>query len=114
MVGKTVGKRVLEGNLPVYYGRYGGSLDEIFVKASELKNKYGRIFEDMPPGALGLYSYYSRLAQGLKQLMCGARKFAVSHLSRDDIVALTPDAARISGIPYVMDADKDQVEKILL
>jgi hypothetical protein len=45
--------------------------------------------------------------------MCGARKFAVQHITRDDIVALTPEAARVSGIKYVMDADKEEVEKIL-
>jgi glutamate synthase domain-containing protein 2 len=113
MVGKTVGQKVREGNLPVYYGRYGGSIDEIFIKASDLKNRFGRLFDDLPPGAIGLYTYYSRLAQGLRQLMCGARKFAIDRLSRDDIASLTPAAARISGIPYIMDADKDQVEKIL-
>ena len=45
--------------------------------------------------------------------MCGARKFALQHITRDDIVALTPEAARVSRINYVMDADKDEVEKIL-
>ena len=45
--------------------------------------------------------------------MCGARKFALQHIIRDDIVALTPEAAKISGIDYVIDADKEEVEKIL-
>ena len=67
----------------------------------------------MPTGALGIYTYYQRLTQGLRQLMCGARKFGLKHLSRDDIVAITPEAAKVSGITYVMDADKDEVEKIL-
>jgi hypothetical protein len=45
--------------------------------------------------------------------MAGTRKFSLEHLSRDDIVALIPRAADISGIQYVMDADKAQVEEIL-
>jgi len=53
------------------------------------------------------------VAQGLRQLMCGARKFALEHISRDDIAALTPEAARTSGIPLVMDADQEEAEKIL-
>ena len=54
-----------------------------------------------------------RLAQGLRQLMAGSRKFSVEHLSRDDIAALSREAADISGIHYVMDVDKAQVNTIL-
>jgi hypothetical protein len=113
MVAKNVGQRVRERDLPVYYGRFGSSLEEIFVEAPSLKNRLGKRYDDLPPGAMGIYTYYQRLTQGLRQLMCGARKFGLRHLSRDDIVALTPEAARMSGITYVMDADKDEVKKIL-
>ena len=113
MVSKNVGQRIGEGNLPIYYGRYGNTLEAIFVEAGKLKNKFGKKFVDIPTGAIGLYTYNQRLTQGLKQLMCGARKFAVQHIARDDIAALTPEATRISGIRHVMDADKEEVEKIL-
>lgn len=113
MVAKNVGKRIKEGNLPVYYGRYGNTVDAVFVEAGRLKTELGDNFEHIPLGAIGLYTYNQRLIQGLKQLMCGARKFAVNVITRDDIVALTPEAARISGINYVTDADKEEVEKIL-
>ncbi len=113
MVGKTIGKRIKEGDLPVYVERFGRTIDEIFVTAPELRKEYGDRFDEIPTGAIGLYTYYQRLAQGLRQLMCGARKFALRYLTRDDIAALTKEAAEISGIPYVMDADKEEVEKIL-
>jgi hypothetical protein len=45
--------------------------------------------------------------------MAGNRKFRTDLITRDDIAALTPDAARISGITYVMDVDKEEAEKIL-
>jgi len=45
--------------------------------------------------------------------MAGARKFALKHIDRNDIVALTKDSAEISGIPYVMDSDAEEVDKIL-
>jgi hypothetical protein len=45
--------------------------------------------------------------------MCGGRKFALEHISRNDIVSLTKEASQISGIQYVMDCDKEEVEKIL-
>jgi dTDP-4-dehydrorhamnose reductase len=71
------------------------------------------VFETLPTGALGLYTYYERLAQGLRQLMAGSRKFGTEHISRDDIASLTDEAARISGIPHVMDVDRAEAEEIL-
>jgi glutamate synthase domain-containing protein 2 len=114
MVGKTIGRAIDEGQLPVYIERFGRSRDEIFVTATALRHELGdTVFETLPAGALGLYTYYERLAQGLRQLMAGSRKFSVEYISRDDIAALTRESAAISGIPYIMDVDQAQVEDIL-
>jgi glutamate synthase domain-containing protein 2 len=113
MVGKTIGKKIREDEIPVFVERFGNKKEEIFVTASKLKKELGKDFDSVPTGALGLYTYIERLAQGLKQLMTGNRKFALKHITRDDIASLTKDAANISGIPYVMDVDKEEVEKIL-
>lgn len=114
MVGKTIGRAIEDNQLPVYVERFGSTKDEIFVTATELRRELGdEAFEKLPAGAIGLYTYYERLAQGLRQLMAGSRKFAVAHLTRDDIAALTPEAARLSGIQYIMDVDKEVVEEIL-
>ena len=114
MVGKTIGKRIDAQEVPVYVERFGTTVDEIFVTASDLRKELGNEeFEKIPPGAIGLYTYYERLAQGLRQLMCGNRKFALEHISRDDIAALTHEAADISGIKYITDVDKEEVEDIL-
>jgi hypothetical protein len=45
--------------------------------------------------------------------MAGARKFALKYIDRNDLVALTKDAADISGIAYVMDSDQEEIDKIL-
>lgn len=114
MVGKTIGRAVQEGQLPVYVERFGTSIDEIFVTASELRKELGNSeFEALPPGAIGLYTYYERLAQGLKQLMNGSRKFAPEFITRDDIAALTHEAAEISGIKYITEVDKEEAQNIL-
>ncbi len=114
MVGKTIGRTIDEHQLPVYIERFGNSKDEIFVTASELRKELGDdAFEKIPTGALGLFTYYERLAQGLRQLMAGNRKFALEYISRDDIAALTRESAEISGIKHVMDVDKGIVEEIL-
>jgi len=114
MVGKTIGRTIEQNQVPVYIERFGTSRDDIFVTSADLRKELGnKEFENLPTGAIGLYTYYERLAQGLRQLMCGARKFSLEHIERDDLVSLTKDAARISGIQYLMDADKDEAENIL-
>jgi len=113
MVGKTIGKCIEEGEVPVYISRFGNKPEEIFVTAPELIHQFGSKFNNIPTSALGFYTYMHRLAQGLRQLMCGNRKFALEHISRDDITSLTKDASEISGIPYVMNTDAQEVEKIL-
>ena len=114
MVGKTIGRAIAERQLPVYVERFGGTQDEIFVTGSHLRKELGdKEYEKLPTGAIGLYTYYERLAQGLRQLMAGCRKFSLEYISRDDLASLTHEAADISGIPYVMDVDKGEVEKIL-
>jgi glutamate synthase domain-containing protein 2 len=113
MVGKTIGSRIKDGQIPVYVERFGGSAEEIFVTAPELKRRYKERFNDLPTGAMGLYTYFKRLDQGLRQLMAGGRKFALQYITRDDIAALTRDAATLSGIPYISEVDKEEVQKIL-
>jgi hypothetical protein len=95
------------------HSRFGNSIDEIFVTSPELRKEFGKDFDRIPTGAIGVYTYYSRLAQGLRQLMAGNRKFALNYITRDDIAAITREAAEISGIPYVLDVDKEEVEKLL-
>ncbi len=103
-----------EQQIPVYIERFGNSRDEIFVTSGVLRKELGnKEFESLPTGALGLYTYYERLAQGLRQLMAGSRKFAVEFISRDDIAALTQESAAVSGIQYIMDVDQGKVERIL-
>src|SRR4030042_1062854 len=78
---------------------------EHFAEAAVLRrdyplSEYGRI----PAGAVGMYSYLSRMTQGLQQFMAGARKFALKYVDRGDLMSLTEEAAKVSGIPYIMDA----------
>jgi hypothetical protein len=45
--------------------------------------------------------------------MAGSRCFNLSVISRQDLMALTKDAAQVTGIPYVMDAYRQEAEDIL-
>ncbi len=113
MVAKNIGKAIQAQSLPIYIQRFGMSVDEIFVTTHELRHKLGDRFNKLPVGAIGVYTYNERLAQGLRQFMCGARKFALQYITRDDIASLTHEAAKISGIPYIMDTDKAAAAKML-
>jgi len=113
MVGKTIGRAIDGGQLPIYLQRFGRTRESVFVTAEELQRKYNGRYADIPTGAIGVYTYYERLAQGLRQLMAGNRKFGLEYIDRNDIAALTHEAADISGIQYIMDADKEASAKIL-
>lgn len=113
MVAKTIGQAIDGGQLPVYLKRFGNTREQVFVTAEELKKEYGKDYDRIPTAAIGIYTYYERLAQGLRQLMNGSRKFAIDYIDRNDIAALTKEAADISGISYIMDLDQGEAEKIL-
>lgn len=112
MVGKTNGKLTadkmeLEGK-KAEEGYMG-----LFAVAAQLKERFGDQFKELPAGAIGLYSYVDRLKQGLQQLMAGARKFSLEYIDRNDLVSLTREASEISGIPYVMDCDREEIDAIM-
>jgi len=113
MVGKTIGSRVMEGDLPVYIERFGTTMEEVFITGVHLRETYGEEFEKLHPGAIGVYTYYGRIAQGMRQLMAGARKFNLSLIARDDICSLTREASDISGIAFVTELDKDAAWEVI-
>ncbi len=114
MVGKNIGKWLESGDLPKGVAKYGSTVNEIFVSYEELKEKYGERIGEIPLGAIGIYTYAQRFKTGLQQLMAGSRNFSLKTVSRNDVFALSEEAAKVSGLPYVMDAYKDEALGILL
>jgi len=113
MVGKNIGQWIKDNKLPKTVSKYGNTPEEIFVTYNTLKDKYGKEIENMPLGAVGIYTFTQKIKTGLQQLMAGNRNFRISTISREDLMALTEEAAKISGIPYVMDAYREEAERIL-
>ena len=113
MVGNTIGEMIKKGKVPPEIDKFGTNVEHIFILAAQLKAKYGKDFEKIPTGAIGMITYFDRLNAGLQQLMAGARKFALKHITRDDLCALTRESADVSGISYVMESDKEEAAKIL-
>ncbi|MCQ4574149.1 MAG: FMN-binding glutamate synthase family protein [Candidatus Brocadiales bacterium] len=113
MVGKTQGELIGTGKQPKNSEPYGKSVEEVFYYHHSVQKEFGGNGDQIPASGLGVYSYYQRLATGLRQLMAGSRRLSLENITRDDIFALTMEAADVSGIPFVMDYDKEAATRIL-
>jgi len=112
-VGKNIALWIEERKLPKTISQYGETADEIFITYETLNKKYGERLKEMPMGAIGLYTFTDKLRVGIQQIMAGARNFKLATISRNDVFALTEEAAKISGLSYVMDAYREEAEEIL-
>jgi len=100
--------------LPNTVSAYGDRPEQIFVTYETLAQRFGRDeMARLPLGAVAMYTYVDKLRTGLSQLMAGARSFRLDTVKRADLIALSEEAAKVSGIPYIMDAGMEEAEKIL-
>ncbi len=114
MVGKNIAAWIKSGELPRTVSQYGDKIDEIFVCYEQVADMVGKDeMDNIPLGALGIFSYAQKLSVGLQQLMAGARCFSLPVISRKELMSLTKECADVSGIPYLMDAYRDDAEAIL-
>jgi glutamate synthase domain-containing protein 2 len=115
MVGKNAQKWLKgeDGGLPTTVSKHGFAKEEIFMNYEVLKEKYGSEVDKLPLGAVGIYNVTDKLKVGLQQLMAGSRSWAVTHISRKDLAALTEECAKITGIPYIMDAYRQEALEII-
>jgi glutamate synthase domain-containing protein 2 len=114
MVGKNIKKWLAEGKLPATVSQYGSTPEEIFVNWEDVKNIVGaNEMKNIPYGAIGIYSYSQKIKVGLQQLMAGTRNFSLSTISRRDIMSLTEECVKVTGIPYLMDAYREEAIAIL-
>jgi glutamate synthase domain-containing protein 2 len=113
MLGKNIEKWLKEGSLPKNVAEHGSTPEEIYITYEELKAKYGNEVNNFPLGAIGLYTFSQKIKVGLQQIMAGSRNFRVDTISRNDLMTLTEEASRVSGIHYVMDAYRDEADMIL-
>ncbi len=114
MVGKNIAEWLKDGKLPNTVGQFGSTPEEIFVCYEQVKNMVGaNEIKNIPLGAVGIYSYSDKIKVGLQQLMAGARCFSVPAITRNELMSLTEECAKVTGIPYLMDAYRKEALKIL-
>lgn len=113
-IGKNLQGWISEGRVPDDIRKFGEIPERIFITLETLKDRFGKDFRKLPLAAVAMYTFCDRLKAGLQQLMAGTRKFALKHLDRNDLVSLTKEATEVTGIPYVMEADMEEAQRILL
>lgn len=115
MVGKNIGLWLKgeDGGLPPTISKYGTTKEEIFVTYEKLKEKYSKDIENIPLGAIGIYTASEKLRVGLQQLMAGARKWRTHLITRKELASLTEECANVTGIPYIMNAYREEAEAII-
>jgi len=114
MVGKNIEQWLKGGKLPKTIGQFGSTPEEIFINYEDVKSIVGaNEIKNLPLGAVGIYSYVDKLKVGLQQLMAGARCFNVPAITQRELISLTEECAKVTGIPYLMDAYREEAMKIL-
>ena len=114
MVGKNIHEWIKDGELPNTVKQFGSTPEEIFICYEDVKNIVGADeIESIPLGAIGIYSYVEKIKIGLQQLMAGARCFSVPVITRRELMSLTEECARVTGIPYLMDAYREEAMEVL-
>jgi glutamate synthase domain-containing protein 2 len=114
MVGKNIDQWIKDNDLPKTVSEFGSTVDEIFVNYEDVKKLVGnKEIQNIPLGAIGIYSYSQKIKVGLQQLMAGARCFNVDSITRNELMSLTEECTKVTGIPYLMDSYRDEAMKIL-
>jgi glutamate synthase domain-containing protein 2 len=114
MVGKNINEWLKKGKLPNTVGQFGSTPEEIFVCYEDVKDIVGeKEMKNIPLGAVGIYSYVEKIRVGLQQLMAGSRNFSLPAISRHDLMSLTDECTKVTGIPYLMNAYRDEALRIL-
>ena len=95
MNGKKIGELLEAGKLPAELQRFGSTKDELFLELRELRNIYGDAANDFSLGAVGVYSFLTKIAFGLKHFAALNRKFDLKYIDKSDIFPLTRAAKDI-------------------
>ena len=114
MVGKNIDQWIKKNDLPKTVSEFGTTPEEIFVCYENVAELVGKEeIKNIPLGAIGIYSYANKLHVGLQQIMAGARCFDVASISRQDIMSLTEECAKVTGIAYLMNSYRQEALDIL-
>jgi glutamate synthase domain-containing protein 2 len=114
MVGKNIEQWLKNKDLPKTVSAFGSTPEEIFVCYEKVKELVGSFeIKNIPLGAIGIFTYADKIKTGLQQLMAGSRNFNISSISRNELMSLTEECAKVTKIPYLMDSYRETALEIL-
>lgn len=114
MVGKNIEQWMKNNDLPKTVSDFGTTKEEIFVCYEKVKDMVGAAeINNIPLGAIGIYSYSDKIKVGLQQLMAGARCFNTASITRNELMSLTEECAKVTKIPYLMDSYRAEAMEVL-
>lgn len=110
-------RSVLGGNwdaLPKTVAEIGSTPETIFAGYHSVEEKLGKAaMEDLPLGAVAMWTLVDKLAAGLQQFMAGARKFDLKAISRTDILSANREVEQVTGIPFMTDYQDEAAKAVL-
>jgi hypothetical protein len=100
--------------LPKSVSKIGETPEELFAGWEAVKNKVGADeMKNIPFGAIAMYGYADKLGCGLQQFMAGARRFQLSEIAREDLMAANEETAKVTGLPMAHEAQDELAKSIL-
>ncbi|MCD6340117.1 MAG: FMN-binding glutamate synthase family protein [Verrucomicrobia bacterium] len=101
-------------DLPAVVKELGETPEQIFAGWELVKKRVGADeMKNIPFGAIAMQGYVDKLTCGLQQFMAGARRFKLSEIRREDLMAANAETARVTGLPEMTEAQNDKALKIL-
>lgn len=101
-------------SLPGNVTEVGNRPEEIFAGYFDVQKKVGaKAMSEIPYGAIAIWTFCDKLRAGLQQLMAGARKFSMSGITRDDLMAANRETEQELGVPFMTEALDRNAKRIL-
>ena len=100
--------------LPLSVTEHGSYPEEIFACYYDVQDRVGvDEMNNIPYGAIALWTLVDKLGAGLQQLMAGARRFSIPEISRVDLFSGNRETESETGIPFLTEAGNDRAIDIL-
>jgi glutamate synthase domain-containing protein 2 len=100
--------------LPLSVTEHGSYPEEIFTCYYDVQDRVGADeMNNIPYGAIALWTLVDKLGAGLQQLMAGARRFSIPEISRVDLFSGNRETETETGIPFLTEAGNDRAIDIL-
>jgi glutamate synthase domain-containing protein 2 len=114
---KPANRGKVNGNwdeLPKSVSQFGDTPESIFAGYYPLREKLGaKAIEEIPYGAIAMWTLVDKFGAGLQQFMAGCRRFKLDEIRRSDIVAGNHEVAKETGLQHICAAGDEFAKAIL-